>query len=119
MHTMARLTIPQVEQLEHDLIGSDMDLIEQLVEHRKRSGMDIQQVADKMGVDRSVVSRFESISSFSAKNHTMRTVRRYAHAIGAYVVHIVVAGDPAEYKPYSDVVKRKIMESRNSSGIDA
>lgn len=109
---MARLSIPEDEVLENDLIGADMDLVEQLVEFRKLKGLDVQQVAKTMGVDRSVVSRFESISSFGAKNHTMRTVRRYAQAVGAYVAHVVVPGEAAEYQELADFVEGRVLEMR-------
>lgn len=52
---MAKLTIKPKDALPGDLIGSQMDLIEQLVEFRKLGGMTQSEVASRMGVDRSVV----------------------------------------------------------------
>ena len=112
---MARLSIPDNELLEHDLVGSDMDLIEQLVEFRRLKKMTQQQVAERMGVDRSAVSRFESISGLSAKNHTMRTARKYAEAVGAFIAHLVVDGEPRNYQKLAEVVEDNLLELRRSN----
>ncbi|MGS2805350.1 helix-turn-helix domain-containing protein [Nocardia sp. MW-W600-9] len=44
---------------------------------RQRRGMSLADVADRMGVDQSAVSRFES----GGTNPTMSTIRRYAKAV--------------------------------------
>lgn len=114
---MARLTVPDNERLGHDLVGSDMDLIEQLVEFRRLKNLTQQEVAERMGVDRSAVSRFESITSFSAKNHTMRTARKYAEAVGVYIAHVVVNGETQEYRDIVDVVEGHLLELRRSNEV--
>ncbi|QNE89939.1 helix-turn-helix transcriptional regulator [Corynebacterium incognita] len=107
---MAKLTIPPEEQLEIDLIGADMAFIEQLVMVRKRKGLTQRDIAQRMGVDRSVVSRFESISQLNSKNHTLRTARRYAEAVGAYSAHIVIDADESDYSQLAESVEENLRE---------
>ena len=112
---MPKLTIAEDERLMFDLVGADMDLVEQLVEMRKLRGMTQTDVAEGMGVDRSVVSRFESITGFGAKNHTMRTARKYADAVHAYIAHLVVDGQSNEYRELAAVVSENLSELRRKN----
>ncbi|MBB0998488.1 helix-turn-helix transcriptional regulator [Dietzia maris] len=53
--------------------------LRRLVELREQAGLNQTQVAGRMGIDRSFVSRFEKFDSAPR----MDTIVRYAHAIGA------------------------------------
>ena len=53
----------------------------QLVDQRERNGLTQQQVADRMGVDQSVVARLES----GVRDARLSSWVRYAHAVGAHL----------------------------------
>ncbi|WP_049151505.1 MULTISPECIES: helix-turn-helix domain-containing protein [Corynebacterium] len=116
---MAKLTIKPKDALPGDLIGSQMDLIEQLVEFRKLRGMTQSEVASRMGVDRSVVTKFESLVGLGKKNHTMKMIRAYANSVEAYVAHFVVDGriqhGSAPYAEFKENIARRITALANAN----
>lgn len=61
------------------LRGEERNFLRRLVELREEAGLNQTQVAGRMGIDRSFVSRFEKFDSAPR----MDTIVRYAHAIGA------------------------------------
>lgn len=77
--------VPADDRLSIDLARSENHLIRELIAARKRRGLKPAEVARKMGVDRSVVTRFES----GGTNPTMATVNRYAEAVGAMIRYTV------------------------------
>lgn len=73
------------DRLSVDLARSENHLIRELIAVRQRRGLKPAEVARKMGVDRSVVTRFES----GGTNPTMATINRYAEAVGAMIRYVV------------------------------
>lgn len=73
------------DRLSIDLARSENHLIRELIVVRRKRGLKPAEVARKMGVDRSVVTRFES----GGTNPTMATVNRYAEAVGAMIRYSV------------------------------
>lgn len=83
--------IPGMENTDAaDLLGVDLaraqnQLVRRLRERRVELGLSASQVADRMDVDPSVVSRFER----GGTNATFATIRRYAKAVEAMVTYEV------------------------------
>lgn len=73
--------ITAADRLGIDLARSENRLIRQLIDVRYKSGLRPADLARKMGVDRSVVTRFEA----GGTNPTMATINRYAEAVGAMI----------------------------------
>ncbi len=73
------------ERLGVDLAKSEYGLIRQLVALRTAAGIKPAELARRLDVDKSVISRFES----GGTNPTMATVNRYAEAIGAMITYEV------------------------------
>ncbi|WP_405177853.1 helix-turn-helix domain-containing protein [Nocardia sp. NBC_01377] len=73
------------ERLGVDLAKSEYELIRQLVARRSAAGIKPAELARRMGVDRSTISRFEA----GGTNPTMATLNRYAEAIGAMITYDV------------------------------
>ena len=63
------------------LVENDRALLRRLIQLRGDQGLTQQDVADRMGV----IAKFEAYDS----NPTLASIRRYAHAIGALVTHVV------------------------------
>ena len=68
------------------LVQSDTHYLDQLVAIRKSSGLSITELADRMGVSKDTVVRFERYDA----NPKLSTIRRYALAVGAIVRHTVI-----------------------------
>ena len=85
---LSRFTWPD-DDLAVDNSTSTYELITQLVIIRENRGMTIDQVAQRMGVNKSTISRFERGNT----NPTMKTIRRYAEAVGAYLATVAVPVD--------------------------
>lgn len=80
------------DQLGIDLAGAIYDLIDQLVAMRKARKLTQADVAERMGVDRSVISRFETAAT-GGRNPNLHTVWSYAETVGAFIGFIVAAGE--------------------------
>jgi len=89
------------DRLSVDLARSENHLIRELIAVRQRRGLKPAEVARKMGVDRSVVTRFES----GGTNPTMATINRYAEAVGAMI----------RYTVESDAVSPTLPPTRSAS----
>lgn len=87
-----------------DLTMADLLWVSQLVALRKRKGFTQQQVAERMDVDQSAVSKLENINS-GRRKISAEQLNRYARAIGAYTAHIVVDAD-ADYSALKQEVER-------------
>ncbi|GGM71010.1 hypothetical protein GCM10010106_16640 [Thermopolyspora flexuosa] len=72
-------------QRENEAIERDMRLIECLVSLRRQLGLSQAEVAARMGRSQPAVSDFERLGG----DPHLSTIRRYALAIGAEVIHIV------------------------------
>jgi transcriptional regulator with XRE-family HTH domain len=77
---------PEVQR-ENAAIDRDMRLIESLVTIRKQRGLTQAEVAERMGRSQPAVSDFERLGG----DPHLSTIRRYALAVGAEVVHTVTA----------------------------
>ena len=67
------------------LVENDRALLRRLTQLRGDQGLTQQDVADRMGVTQPTVARFEAYDT----NPTLASIRRYAHAIGALITHVV------------------------------
>jgi transcriptional regulator with XRE-family HTH domain len=77
--------LTEEEMHSRDLVREDFDMLDALVDLRRRNGLTQEQVALKMGRDKSAACRFERLDS----DPRLSTIRRYARAIGAFVEHRV------------------------------
>jgi transcriptional regulator with XRE-family HTH domain len=68
-----------------ELAKNDYLLMSALVTIRKESGLSQAEVADRLGITQQAVSKIESYDA----DPRLSTVRRYAHAVEALVVHLV------------------------------
>lgn len=71
------------------LAKADYRLISALVRVRRDSGMSQQDVADRLGLTQQAVAKIERYDN----DPKLSTLRRYAHAIGALVDHVVEADE--------------------------
>ncbi len=69
------------------LVAADEGLLGDLVARRRELGLTQELVAERMGVSQSAVSQFERYDA----NPRLSTVRRYALAVGARIVHVVTS----------------------------
>jgi hypothetical protein len=107
---LSRFTWPD-DDLAVDNSTSTYELITQLVIIRENRGMTIDQVAQRMGVNKSTISRFERGNT----NPTMKTIRRYAEAVGAYLATVAV---PVEGSgPWQDLLFNTTDALENSDSI--
>ena len=71
------------------LVENDRALLRRLIQLRSDQGLTQQDVADRMGVTQPTVAKFEAYDS----NPTLASIRRYAHAIGALIKHVVTTDE--------------------------
>lgn len=69
------------------LVQQDRRLVELLVQHRRKSGLTQERVADLMGISQSAVARIES----GSRDLHLSTLRRYAQAVGLVYRHHVMS----------------------------
>jgi predicted transcriptional regulator len=83
LHSIKRtlLTAPEV-QAEYDALGPEFTIARELIAARARAGLSQAEVAQRMGTTQSVVARLES----GKRPPSLRTVQRYAQALGARAV---------------------------------
>jgi transcriptional regulator with XRE-family HTH domain len=67
-------------------VTSHSELLVQLVAVRKKNGLSLQQVADRMYTTPQAVSLLESYSWSNKKSPTLVRLMRYAEAVGAELV---------------------------------
>jgi predicted transcriptional regulator len=74
---------------EYEALADEFDMARELIAARGRAGLTQGEVAQRMGTTQSVVARLES----GKRMPSLRTVQRYASAIGARaVVRLEAAG---------------------------
>ena len=66
----------------YEALADEFDMARQLIEARSRARMTQGEVAERMGTTQSVVARLES----GKRPPSLRTVQRYAEAVGGRVV---------------------------------
>lgn len=81
------------------LAEADHQLLRRLVQIRKEAGLTQQQVADLLGITQASVANFERYDN----DPKLSSVRRYAHAVGALVTHIVEP-DAGHVEPSSETL---------------
>lgn len=77
-HLKNRALANQVVKAEYDLLEAEFELIDALVTMRNKAGLTQDQVAQKLGTQKSNISRLERGSS----NPSWKTLQNYAHACG-------------------------------------
>ncbi len=66
----------------------EYQLLEELIEQRKASGLTQEEIARRMGTKTPNISRFEN--SLLKPSPTLATLKKYAHALGCHLeVHVV------------------------------
>ncbi len=99
------------DRLGIDLARSENRLIRQLIEMRERRGLKPAELAREMGVDRSVVTRFEA----GGTNPTIATINRYAEAVGAMIHYDVTDHAVVENGPVARLGTKRSAAGRWSS----
>ncbi len=77
----ALIAAPAV-QAEYDALADEFAIARELISARARAGLSQAEVAQRMGTTQSVVARLES----GRRPPSLRTVQRYAQAVGARAV---------------------------------
>ncbi len=67
---------------EYDALGSEFELLETMLKARSIAGLSQSQVARKMRTTTSVVGRLEASGSKTQHSPSVRTLERYAKALG-------------------------------------
>lgn len=83
-----------LDKLADLLVSADEQLLNELVEHRKKT-LSQAEVADRMGISQSAVARIES----GDRNPHISTLRRYSHAIRVRVEHQMTPFEHADSSP--------------------
>ena len=77
-HLKNRALANQAVKAEYDLLEAEFTLIDALITMRNKAGLTQDQVAQKLGTQKSNISRLERGSS----NPSWKTLQRYANACG-------------------------------------
>ncbi len=83
---------PEVKR-EYGQLAAEFELIDALLAMRKKSGLTQDEIAQKMGTQRSNISRLEKGSG----NPSWKTLKNYAHACGCEIFMKVKALDTDSY----------------------
>lgn len=87
--------LDEIDALATQLISEDHDLMRDLVQARKDSGLTVTQVSERMAISEDSVLALEH-----DRDPRLSTLRRYSLAIGALVAHEVT---PAAIDPHRGV----------------
>lgn len=90
------------------LEGADAHWLSQLVAYRKLKGFTQQDVAERMGIRQSNVSRLENLNTGKKRKHS-DILTRYAEAVGVYVGHIVVDGE-SDYEALDAEISHRLRD---------
>lgn len=101
------------EALAKELVDGDLQLLEELVRIREARDMSKSDVADAIGRHRSVITNFEKLSS----DPHLSTIRRYALAVGARIIHMVVPVDAPEMAPMNKPVEGAFPDATLPSNV--
>jgi transcriptional regulator with XRE-family HTH domain len=82
---------PEV-RAEYEAIGQSYYLLKEMISARLAAGLTQAQIAERMGVKRSAVSRLESMLMSGQHSPTMATLEKYAQAMG-YTLQIKLVKD--------------------------
>jgi transcriptional regulator with XRE-family HTH domain len=83
LHSIKRqmLAVPEV-RAEYDAQAAEFAIAHEMIAARARAGLSQAEVAQRMGTTQSVIARLES----GKRPPSLRTVQRYAQAVGARAV---------------------------------
>lgn len=70
---------------EYEASAPEFELLRSLLRARNRAGMTQAQVAERMGTQPSAVTRLEASLISGKHSPSLRTLRRYAEAVGAHL----------------------------------
>lgn len=71
---------------EYDALEDDFQLLRSMLLARKRAGLTQSDVAEKMGTKGPAIARLESTDAVMKHSPSIRTVRKYAQAVGCKLV---------------------------------
>lgn len=97
------------------LVANDRKLLNELIDQRKRLDLSQREVAEKMGVTESAISKIES----GSRDLRLATLRRYAHAVGVEVKHNVTKFEQTRYEEFTDTARDKNRVERSRSNLTA
>lgn len=86
---------------------ADLDWVSQLIALRKIKGLSQAEVAARMGIAQSNISRLENLARGGRRKRD-DTLVRYAEAIGAYTGHIVVDAADGTYTELQDSIQQHL-----------
>lgn len=95
------------------LVANDKNLLKELVAHRRDAGLGQREVAERMGITESAVSKLES----GSRDARLATLRRYAHAIGVEVKHNVSKFERNNFDSYSGSTTVTVRKSKKSVSV--
>lgn len=68
----------------YDSLDAEFKLLEQMIEARKEAGLSQADVAERMGTNKSNISRLEN-SMFQSPSPTLATLKKYAAAVDCHI----------------------------------
>ena len=77
----AALSRPDVKA-EYDALGPEFKLLRQMIAARTSAGLSQAEVAERMGTHPPAVARLESMLGSGKHSPSIRTLKRYAEAVG-------------------------------------
>ncbi|SRR6266540_5479060 len=82
---------PEV-QAEYEALGTEFELLRQMLKARQEAGLTQAQVAERMGTKAPAVTRLESSLTSGKHSPSLATLRKYAEAVGFRLeIHLVRA----------------------------
>ena len=102
------------QQRANELVRRDREFLAALVKVRKDSGLTQEDVAVLLGVTQPTVAAFERQEG----DPKLSTIRRYAHAIGARVTHVVTA-DQGQPKALNDSRMQMVANPNDLTSVKA
>lgn len=78
----AKMLADPATKAEYDAMAEEFGMARELIAARSRAGLTQEEVAQRMGTTQSVIARLEG----GKRQPSMRTVQRYAQAIGCRAV---------------------------------
>ena len=80
---------------EYDALEAEFALFDELIRARKEAGLTQAEVADRMATQTSAVARLEASGGSAKHSPSLRTLRKYAEAVGCRLEIKMVPGSTA------------------------